>query len=133
MNLEQVLRTHWGNAPSLAALVPLERVFTGPAPAGTALPLASLQVERQAVVVQTSHHHVYRVEVRWHVLAAGLEQVRQVTDQVRQAFHQAQPTGSDDQVLWLRFAGVHTQQHEEELWEEVICFQGLLALAHSLA
>ncbi len=132
MNLEQVLRTHWGNTASLAALVPLERVFTGPVPSGTALPAASLRVERQAVVVQTSHHHVYRVEACWHVLAAGLEQARQVTDQVRQAFHQAQLTGSDDQVLWLRFAGVHTERHEEELWEEVVCFDGLLALAHTL-
>ncbi len=133
MNLEQALRNHWGNSASLAAIVSLDRVFTGPVPAGTALPAVSLQLQRQAVVVQTSHHHVYRVEVRWHVMAAGLEQARQVTDQVRQAFHQAQLTGSDDQVLWLRFAGTETQRHDEAFWEETVCFQGLLALAHSLA
>ncbi len=133
MNLEQVLRNHWANTTSLAALVPPERVFTGPAPPGTALPLVSLSVQRQTVVLQTSHHHVYRVEVDWDVVAAGLEQARQVTEQVRQAFHHAQLSGGDEQVLWLRFAGTRSRRHEEELWQETISFQGLLALAHNPA
>ena len=132
MDAEQLLHAHWSSQGTLSSLVPPEQVYTSVVPPETPTPFVRLDLQRRNVLVQTTHHVVYRIEVEWTVVANSLEQARQISRELRNAFHHQQLPPGEERVLWLRFSSQKTQGGGTALWEETVVFEGLLALPHSL-
>ena len=127
MSLEQAIHQRWSDDPPLAALLPAERLLTGLAPAGTAVPYAVLTRESTRPRAHTSSGtRLDDVLVRITLHASTLDSAKRIASAVNLRFDRTTFPLSSGTVRLMQRVGLKEEVRDDAAWTLELQYSALV-------
>ncbi len=120
MYIEELIQFHWQNTTSLSAVIPAERVFTGPSPI-PARPCVIVLHEKSEVLFRTNRSAPWRQGmVRIELHHESFDEGIRIAKVIEQEFDRLrlESAGRTDSVRF-RFVGTESTRTESDSWKFV--------------
>ncbi len=125
MNIEKGIQTRWPTISALEALLPVARVFTGRAPAGTVKPYASIMVASMPTAGRSDKGMYRDPDVRFQVWSDTYAVGKAIQDAITDGFENADFALDDGVVNDMRqvdATGLQEGEAVDDVWQFVSIF-----------